>query len=166
MRLGEALHDVAGASPPLEVPADLFDRAWRVRRRRRFQAALAIVVLSVAVLTVTGRPGGLTVQPGQNPDGLPSRVVPPPWLSADIDRAPLDAALVVFAGPAATESALGDHSWPLTLVGAGDQYRVYERPEWTTATHPGRTFLLSPNGRYLAGGAPEGSAAPLANVAV
>jgi hypothetical protein len=147
MRLREALHDVAEASPPLDVQADLFDRAWRVRRRRRFQAALAILVLSAAVLTVTWLPGGRIVQPGQSGDGLPSQVVTPPWQSADIGRAPLGAALVVFAGSHATESVLG-HSWPLTLVGTDDQYRIYQRPEWTISTS-GRTFHLSPNGRAL-----------------
>ena len=147
MRLRDALHDVAEASPPLDVRADLFDRAWRVRRRRRYMAALAILVLAAAALTVAGLPGGRTVQPGQSHDGLPSRVVTPPWQSADIGRAPLDAALVVFAGSESTESLLGD-SWPLTLVGTDDQYRIYQRPEWTYSPQ-GPTFFLSPNGRTL-----------------
>jgi hypothetical protein len=38
---------------------------------------------------------------------------------------------------------------PLVIVGPGDQYRTYERPEWTSASDWSPTFLLSPDGRYL-----------------
>jgi len=149
-RLGPLLRDVAEAAPPVRLPDGLFDRARRQHRRRRVATlAATLVVLALLVLAL---PVGLRtppVRPGAPGEGLPTRLVTAPGHTASIGDAPLAAALAVFSGAESHEGLRRD-SFPLTLVGAQDSYRTYDRPEWTSTTASTPTFLLSPDGRYLA----------------
>src|SRR5207302_6385494 len=150
-RLREALREVADAAPRIDVRPGLFDRARRSRRRRRAVTTAAVLVVVVGIVLGLG-----TVPPAPRPDrssgpvdgGLPSLVVSPPRWTADVRSAPVGTGLVVYSGPESQEGLSGD-SYPLVVVGPGDQYRTYDRPEWTSASTWSPTFLLSPDGRYL-----------------
>ena len=149
-RLGPLLRDVAEAAPPVRLPDGLFDKARRQHRRRRATAIAA--TLGVLALLVLALPAGLRtspVRPGAGVEGLPTRLVHAHGHTATVGRAPLPAVLAVFSGADSNEGFLGDR-YPLTLVGAGDAYRTYNRPEWGTNMLSTQTFLLSPDGRYLA----------------
>jgi hypothetical protein len=147
-----ALRETAEAAPPIGVPTGLFLRARR--RHRRHQAIALAATVAVAALLVFGvypRLDGTPAQPAEPAQpGLPTSLVHAPVWPAQLRRAPLDEAVALFAGRESRESLLtGGDSFPLTVVGPTDQYRVYQRPEWSPASSAIPTFLLSPNGRYV-----------------
>jgi hypothetical protein len=150
-RLRTALRQSAEAAPTVEVPPGLFLRARRRYRQRRALALLATVgIVALLVFGVYPRVDRAPAQPAQPaPPGLPTRLVHAPGFTAPLRRAPLDRAVAVFAGPGSGESVLFGDSFPLTVVGPADQYRVYQRPEWTSPSSAVPTFLLSPDGRSL-----------------
>ncbi|HEY2791688.1 MAG TPA: hypothetical protein VGJ28_04995 [Micromonosporaceae bacterium] len=143
--LRDALRELAEQAPAPAVPPGLYEKARRTRRRRRLiGAAAALSVVALTGIFWYAQPPAPIVPAAPASAAslqLPSVVVAAPHGTDDIRDAPLPAALAVFAGR--------DEADPLTLVGPDDQYRVYHRPEWTSANIYTPTFLLSPNGRYL-----------------
>ena len=152
LELRDGLHEIADVAPRLSVPADLYERGRRVRRRRRATgAAAALIVVAVTAFGVYAPSRSATVAPANSGDTrLPSVVVSPPRFTAELVRAPVEPALVVYAGgeSAHTEGFSGDE-YPLIVVGPDDAYRDYDRPEWTSFGDWLPTFLLSPDGRYI-----------------
>ncbi len=149
--LRAALRQTAEAAPPVAVPPGLFVRARR-RHRRRQALALAATVAVVALLVFGVYPwlDRVPAQPAQSAaPGMPTRLVHAPALTAQLRRAPLDRAVAVFAGPDSQESEPFGDSFPLTVVGPADGYRVYQRPELAVESPTGPAFLLSPDGRHL-----------------
>jgi hypothetical protein len=137
LKLREAMIRVAAASPALEMPADLFDRARKRRRVRTAGGALtAIVVLagmvSLGWVVVQGPPTPRPAAVAQDRH-VPGTVARAPGWVADLRDAPLDRAQFAYVEP----DAEGRDS--RLIVVSGDRYR--------TADLGG---TLSPDGRYLA----------------
>jgi len=147
--LRDALRTTAETAPPVRVPTGLFDRARRARARRRALAAIATALIVAAVVALPAVPR--TVAPADPPESyaLPSRVVAPPAHTADIRDAGLPRALVVYHRENLPGASWLEDAEPLAVVGAANQYRVYDRPTWEPATTTSPSFLLSPDGRYL-----------------
>lgn len=157
--LREALRQTADAAPPIVVPDGLFSRA---RRRSRARRAIVLTVVVLAALSLVASPGlaRLPVEPAepgpQGQAGLPTRLVTAPRWAVDLADAPLASAVAVYAGRESHESVFFGDSFPLTVVGPHDEYRVYQRPEWSQASFYTPTFLLSPDGRYVLMAHPTG----------
>lgn len=150
--LREALLRAADATPPIRVPPGVFDRARGARGRRQLIAALASVLVVAALsvgIAVGNRPAELAPAGPSDSYVLPSSVVVPPAHTADVRDAPLIHALVVYHRENLPGASWSEDAEPVAIVGTDDQYRTYDRPDWGTPTHPGQSFLLSPDGRYL-----------------
>jgi hypothetical protein len=136
---GTTLAPLVIAEEPIGVPLPRESRR-ELSRRRAVVLAVALPVLALALIA-----GYLTAWLGWLPasaapaSGLPTRVVDPPGLTADVRRAPLASALVMFNAPSSEDP----DSHPLVLVGAGDAYRTFGRGDLTAAA------VLSPDGRSV-----------------
>jgi hypothetical protein len=151
MRLHELMRELADDAPSVTVPAGLFDKARR-RRRQRWSAVAAAVVVALFGGYVLSPLPGVQRFGGSTGQGLPDRIVVPPWWTATVKQSPPGAASVVLTG----NTPQGDHEdakvefWrdgytaePSTVVGLSrDTYRV-ARGAYIVGVE------LSPDGRYL-----------------
>ncbi len=129
------------AGPPLGAQLAV---PRRTALSRRATVVVGCVVAALAVAVVVGY--GLLAAapravPATAPAGLPDRVLGAPQHTADVRRAPLGAALVMFDN----KSTGGDYpdGFQLALVGSGDVYRTYARADISTPA------LLAPDGRTV-----------------
>jgi hypothetical protein len=134
---GASGEQLAVIDAPIGVPLPRTARR-ELSRRRSVVLALLLPILALALIDayLTTWLGRLPAA-GSAHGGLPSKVVDPPWLTADVRHAHLASALVMFDGPSSEDP----DRYPLVLVGAGDAYRTYTRGDWTVPS------LLSPDGR-------------------
>lgn len=139
-QLRDVLNAIADQSPPITVVPGLFDSARRARIKRRLAtaaAALYVVALS-SFLAWSPSPLPTAAAAHDHKVKMPSSVVEAPRWTADVRDAPIEKALVAFAGP---ESAA------ITLVGPSNMYRIFE-PSDATGTWRD-SFALSPDGTQL-----------------
>lgn len=143
--LGRIMNDVADHAN-MRVPSGLYARARRARRRRlaALTAATTLLIAGAIALPAWRPSPPAPAEPGI--DQLPTVLVSPPAGTAALGDAPLPRALALYA--TADQFLPGENS-PLTLIGSDDQYRAYDRPEWTFASAWTNTILLSPDGRHL-----------------
>lgn len=143
--LGRIMHEVAD-NAGMRIPSGLFTRARRARRRRLAAlAAVTTLLIAGGIILPAWQPSPpVPAEPGT--DQLPTVLESPPAGTAALDDAPLPRALALYA--TADQFLPGENS-PLTVVGSGDRYRAYDRPEWTFASNWTKTILLSPDGRYV-----------------
>jgi hypothetical protein len=151
--LRDGLRDIADVAPRLAVPAGLYDRARRTRRRRQALAlSAALAVLAVTTLGLYGSPQRRSAPPASPSEaGLPSRVAAPPAYTLDVATHPDGPATVVYDGGEQThrEPLTGNDDYPLVVIGTSDRYRLYHREEWDDPIPDAPMFLLSPNGHYV-----------------
>lgn len=149
--LRNVLIDMAEEAPPIRVPAGLFGKARRARRRRYLGVAVLVVVACLAGVIATWESASSppTIVATAGGPTLPDRVSAPSRWTATVAQSPPGRAAVVFGGPAVPRVSPipydGDED-PVAVVGAErDSYRVFDRMDWIAEADG----LLSPDGRYL-----------------
>lgn len=146
-----ALRRVATDARPAQVPGDLWRRGRRRRRLRVAAAATGVVVaLGLATVPMVQLVRSPEVAPAQEPPSIPSRVEMPLPFQPTVDDAPNGPASVILTGP----GGFGDYSIfyddRAIVVGRHGHYRwLYD----VNDVHAGMDLLLSPDGRFVAGGA-------------
>jgi hypothetical protein len=145
MSLQHGLRALAERAPAPRVPAGLFDRARR-RRRRRWTAAVAGVAVFGLATAGASLPASRGRQVADGTPGIPSTVVGPrPW-TAEVAERPAGPASIVFTGPSVPgRSPFRDVASPTAVVGlTADTYRVVYPSQGLPALSPdGNTLLLA-----------------------
>jgi hypothetical protein len=146
----------AETMPAARVPDDIWRRGLRFRRRRRFTATLIVVVLGLLLAVPAGLAG---TGPGRHVPAGGDGSVPGtfhrlwPWQQPAVEAPPGPAALLVSGDAGLTMGTLdlpGTVDSVLAVVGTDGSYRTVR--DHTMYRQAGQELLLSPDGRYVAGG--------------
>ncbi len=148
--LATALRHVSADAPPVRIPDDLWARGSR-RRRRRLTAMAAgvtvLVALAAAPLAWAPRPEPAPVAEGRS---IPSTILAPWPLQPKLVDAPNGPASVIVTGPGGFgANDFFGYDDRAIVVGRDGRYRYVRGINGFNA---GEDLLLSPDGRYLAGG--------------
>lgn len=161
-QLREALHRMAEDAPHLAVPAGLYRRARRDRRKRAAYtlAAAAAVALIAWTLPLSGGllrgvsgpgPSGSTGRPG-----VPNRIYPVPQYVVDKVSEDETGALagpvepVEEVGQLAAVFTAGAPDWPVGISARDGRYHLLDVGAGNTGLFGNGTVALSPDGNHLA----------------
>ncbi|BCJ52767.1 hypothetical protein Asp14428_42420 [Actinoplanes sp. NBRC 14428] len=152
-RFAEVLTIIADDARPARLAPDTWRRGVRRRRTRMAAGVLAAVAVVAAVPLVLGGHGGQSPTPADSPRPVvPSTVYPPVTGEDTVLESPPGPAAILVAGD---RELRGSDIWGFEgrslLVGRSGGYRLARSVgEMSAGTADG--LLLSPDGRYLAGG--------------
>lgn len=149
--LGVVLRTVAEEARPARLPEDLWTRGMR-RHRTRVTVAVAAVALLAAAVALPAAVASRWQRPvpADGKPAVPYRVYPPlPGQGTVVDAPPGPAALVVTGpGGFGTRALFGGYEDRALVVGANGSYRMVRHIDGFAA---GKSLLLSPDGRHVAG---------------
>jgi hypothetical protein len=146
------LRRISAEAPPVHIPDNLWARGRRRRRLRMVAEATGIAALvAMTALPVAWAPRWQRAAPAEDERSIPSEVLAPMPLQPNLVDAPNGPASVIITGPGGfgANDVFG-YDDRAVVVGRDGLYRYVRE---LNSFDAGEDLLLSPDGRYVAGGA-------------